>query len=461
MINRSVSEISHMCKALQLDGDGGAVIRGVSTDSRSVSPGNLFIPLVGDHYDGHQFAVQAMEQGAAALMWQADRQDRPAGVPIIIVEDTLEALQSLAAEYRRQLPVRVIGVTGSNGKTTTKDMIAAILSTTYRTHKTEGNLNNHIGLPLTLLQLDNKAEMAVVELGMSGRGEIQLLSRIAGPEAAVITNIGEAHLLQLGSRLEIARAKLEILDGLRPNGLLVYNGDEPLIEEVMREMPLPEGMLRFRFGRNPDNDFYPASIMLSNSGTIFKVNGESGPLYTVPLLGEHNVNNALAAISITKYMGVLERDIVRGLENMKPSAMRAEPIRSKHGLTIINDAFNASPTSVRAAVELLYQLQGYRQKIAVLGDMLELGAEEEALHRKVGSELDPNRIDAVYTFGRLGEQIAAGAASRFRPGFVRSFHSKQELIHALAAIAGPEDVVLVKASRGMKLEEVVHALQTM
>jgi UDP-N-acetylmuramoyl-tripeptide--D-alanyl-D-alanine ligase len=448
-----------MCGALRVEGDGEARISGVSIDSRTVAPGNLFVPLAGETFDGHDFAAQAAERGAAAVFWQEGKPNPPEGVPLVVVDDPLAALQSLAAAYRRQLPVRVIGITGSNGKTTTKEMVAAALSTTYRTIKNEGNLNNHIGLPLTLLRLDETTEMAVVEMGMSGRGEIELLTKLALPEAAIITNVGEAHLQQLGSRLEIARAKTEIAHGLSAGDLLVYNGDEPLLEQSLTEFGLSDDILRFRFGRSPGNDYYPSAIMLSEHGTLFHLNGGSGPTYSLPLMGEHNVVNALAAIAVAKFMGVMESDIVRGLETMKPVGMRAEIVKGKTGLTIINDTYNSSPTSVRAVLELFYSLKGFRKKIVVLGDMLELGSEEKDYHRQVGSEIDASRIDAIYTYGELARHIALGAADHFSDGKVRSFLTKDDLIRSLGRELSPEDAVLVKASRGMKMEEVVEALK--
>lgn len=435
------------------------VIQGVTTDSRKIKPGNLFIPLVGDQFNGHTFVREAYAQGAVAAFWQKDQADAPEDIPLIFVEDTLEALQKLASNYRKALDVRAIAVTGSNGKTTTKDMLASILSTTYKVHKTQGNYNNHIGLPLTLLQLEEDTEMVVLEMGMSDRGEIDLLSKLGMPETAVVTNIGESHLLQLGSRKGIAEAKLEIIGGLKPGGLLAYNGDEPLIDQVLSEMIQPEGMLSFRYGLSTDNDLYPLGIMLDQDGTHFTINLPNSLTFYIPLLGTHNVINALAAIAVSKYMGVREQDILKGLKDLKVTSMRIEKLKGLTGLTILNDAYNASPTSVRAAIQLLEELKGYKQKFIVLGDMLELGENEEQFHREIGSSLQPELIHFVYTYGRLANNIAEEASKRYPVGRVRAFESKDDVIKAIANEANPiHDIVLVKGSRGMKLEDVVNGL---
>ena len=232
MIQRTLANIEEMVNGSGLDEKfQSKEINGVTTDSRLVEVGNLFFPLVGDTFNGHEFVDKAIELGAAAVIWKEKEPNPPQQVPVIFVKDTLVALQDLAEAYLKQLNPKVVGITGSNGKTTTKDMVAAVLETTYKVHKTKGNFNNHIGLPLTILSMEENTEIAVLEMGMSGKGEIELLSKIAKPDVAVITNIGEAHLMDLGSREEIASAKLEIVKGLKENGRLIYHGDEPLLLE--------------------------------------------------------------------------------------------------------------------------------------------------------------------------------------------------------------------------------------
>lgn len=459
MIKRTIRELAEMIRCEADNTAANVEFAGVSTDSRTVQPGNLFIPLVGETHDGHEYAKQAVESGAAAVLWQADREGAPAGVPIIRVQDTLAALQELAAAYRRQLSVRIIGVTGSNGKTTTKDMIAACLATTYKVHKTQGNLNNHIGLPLTLLAMDEDTQMAVLEMGMSGLGEIELLSKIAAPETAVVTNIGEAHLMQLKSRERIAQAKLEILAGMPADGLLIYNGDEPLIIQTLESMDVPASMLRFRFGEQASNDYYPVGIMQHQQSTSFKLNVPFSPVITIPLPGKHNVLNALAAVAASKYMGVAEADIVKGLSELRVTGMRSEFLKAASGATVINDAYNASPTSMRAAIKMLQDLSARGRKIAVLGDMLELGERAEEFHREIGRLLDPDQIDYVLTYGKLAAYIAEEAAQRYPEGHVRTYTDKTELAAALAGLMTESDLVLFKASRGMELEQIIRMIQ--
>jgi UDP-N-acetylmuramoyl-tripeptide--D-alanyl-D-alanine ligase len=414
--------------------------------------------LIGERFDGHDYAAEAIRLGASATLWQADHGEPPAGLPAIVVADALAALQQLAARYRKQLPVRIVGVTGSNGKTSTKDMIAAALAGTFTVHKTEGNLNGDIGLPLMILQMDEKTEIAVLEMGMRGFGEIELLTKIARPEAAVITMIGEAHMERLGSREGIGRAKLEILSGLQHGGLFVYNGDDPLLEKLLPEAAKPEEMRTVRFGERNSNDLWPAIWAIDGEATTFTLNGASEPVYRIPLLGAHNAVNALAAFAIGRHFGLTDAQIAAGLQSMTPTGMRIERVESASGLTILNDAYNASPASTRAALETLKALSGYGQKIVVLGDMLELGEQEAAFHRDIGEQLDPNRFDYVFAFGPLSVHTAEAAQANFPSGRVLWADSKDEIVSRIGSVAKRDDVVLVKGSRGMRLEEVVQRL---
>lgn len=458
MIQRTLEQVAQMLGSEVRGTEAALSIAGVSTDTRSIPAGSLFIPLIGEKFDGHAYAEEAYHKGAAAVLWQEDHGEAPDGVPYIPVSDTLAALQQLAKAYRKQLTVRIIGITGSNGKTTTKDLVAAVLGSTYKVHKTKGNLNNHIGLPVTLLQLEETTEFAVVEMGMSGRGEIELLSDLAEPDASIITMIGESHMLQLGSREEIARAKVEIISGMPSGSLLVYNGDEPLIEMALAERSLPEGLRRLRFGDGEDNAKHPTAIRMDAGGAHFQLNSPGYPELYIPLLGTHNVVNALAAIAIGEAFGVQPEAIAAGLRSLEMTSMRIEKLTAASGLTVLNDAYNASPASMRAAITLTEQLGGFGRKFLVLGDMLELGEHEEQFHREIGAMVSPERVDYVFTFGRLGRFIAEEAAVRLPKDRVRAFEDKELLASELAAVAQPEDIVLVKGSRGMRLEQVVNAL---
>ncbi|WP_090689025.1 UDP-N-acetylmuramoyl-tripeptide--D-alanyl-D-alanine ligase [Bacillus sp. 166amftsu] len=370
--------------------------------------------------------------------------------------DTLIALQHLARFYRKQLSVDVIGVTGSNGKTTTKDLINSVLGTTYKVHKTQGNLNSQIGLPLTILEIEEDCEIVVLEMGMSEHGQIQRLSEIAEPNLAVITMIGQSHIQTLGLREAIADAKLEIVMNLKEQGLLIYNGDEPLLKERIHTLPNANHIEFIRFGESSSNDIYPVSMKEHSTGIDFTLNDEV--IYFIPLHGKHNVYNAIIAIKVGQQFNLDQQSIKKGLKQVEITEMRFQMLKGKSGTTIINDAWNASPSSVKAAIETFEQLVGYKKKIIVLGDMLELGQEEEKYHRDIGQILNPNTIDYIFTIGERAKMIVQEAKFRYTKGKVKAFLTKEEAITEILSVCNPEDAVLVKGSRGMALEEVVQEL---
>jgi UDP-N-acetylmuramoyl-tripeptide--D-alanyl-D-alanine ligase len=499
MIKRMLSEIAAMSSGRlgpgHIDSASGTpaaapgewadvFIEGVYNDSRKAGEGRLFVPLSGNHFDGHEYVEEALASGAAASLWQESRgiPESLAGKPLVLVDDPLAALQRLASAYRSQLKTVIVGITGSNGKTTTKDMAAAALGSVLRVHKTIGNLNNHIGLPLTVLSLDESTEAAVLEMGMSGLREIALLTGIARPDIAIITNIGDAHLLQLGSREAIAEAKLEIVEGLKPGGLLIVSADEPLIREGLAKTVLPEGAVVHTFGSSPKAGWKASDIRVGPVSTSFTVQsgsaeaalfrlpggGEGGASgyaafrVEIPVPGVHNVHNALAAIAAAAACGVPPEAMAAGLAAMQLTGMRIQPVKAANGAMILNDAYNANPTAVRAAVDLVAGLSGYRRKWIVLSDMRELGNAEERLHREIGAYITPDKADAVLTCGELSEHISEGAASSFgssAAAAVRHFKDRESLISALAAELDHRDLVLVKGSRTMQMERVVEALQ--
>lgn len=456
MIKRTLKQISEMISVKNditpfLD----ISITGISIDSRKIATGNLFIPFKGEKVDGHQYVADSIRRGAAAALWQKDVPNPPADMPILIVDDCLIALQELARGYRQELDVKVVGITGSNGKTTTKDMTAGLLGLQYKVQKTEGNYNNHLGLPLTVLGLEEDTEIAVLEMGMSARGEIEFLTKLAAPDAVVITNIGESHLLDLGSREGIAEAKLEILKGLREGGLAVINGDEPLLTNRIPQMK--DNIQIQTFGRGESNTLYPVDITSYNGGSRFNIN-LSNQSFDLPVLGTHNILNALAAMTIAHYFSIPFEKMGEGLAKIKLTHMRMELLEGKHGEKIINDAYNASPTSMKAAIDLVSSLRGYEKRILVLGDMLELGPDEKQFHQQIGEGLDRSQIDYLFTYGQLGMEIARGARQSLSEDKVFAYTNKQELINELVQYVDKNTLVLVKASRGMKLEEVVTSL---
>jgi UDP-N-acetylmuramoyl-tripeptide--D-alanyl-D-alanine ligase len=457
MIKRTLKQVAEMVSAKNdISSSAETKISGVSIDSRKVSPGQLFIPFKGEQSDGHKYVVDSIRKGAAAALWQSDVPNPPTHLPILIVDDCLEAMQELARKYRNELSVKVVGITGSNGKTTTKDMTAGLLATKYKVQKTEGNFNNQIGLPLTVLALEEDTEIAVLEMGMSGRGEIEFLTKLARPDAVVITNIGESHLLDLGSREGIAEAKLEILQGLNEGGLAVLNGDEPLLMERIHQH---KGNVNVQtFGRNSTNDLFPTDIIQLVQGNRFKING-TDESFELPVLGTHNILNALGAMLIARYFSIPFEKMNEGLANIKLTNMRMELVEGQNGEKIINDAYNASPTSMMAAIELVSNLKVYERRILVLGDMLELGPQEEQYHLQIGEGLNADKVDMLFTCGTLGQHIAKAARKTLGEERVFAFTDKSELIAKLKQHVNDKTLVLVKASRGMRLEEVVQALQ--
>ncbi len=453
MIKRTLKQVQEMVNGTGLDTALESVmINGVTINSREIQEGNLFIPIKGERFNGHDFVEGAMKNGAAATFWQKSEGEAPANIPVIYVEDTMVALQELAKQYRQQLSLKIVGITGSNGKTSTKDILASILSTKFSVHKTAGNYNNHLGLPLTLLQIDEDIDVAVLEMGMSGLGEIEFLTTLAQPDAAIITNIGEAHIQELGSRENISIAKMEIVLGLKDDGLFVYHGDEPLLIEKVAKLNAPYKLMTF--GDEEPNDYYPTSMETVDGGTIFTI-PQTDVKFMLPVLGKHNVYNTLAAIAVARNLGVTFEQIKAGLQTLQMTKMRMETIKMTSGITVINDAYNANPASMKAGLDLIHSLTDFDKKIVVLGDMLELGDNEVAYHEEVGAYIDPNEIDIVYTYGALGKHIANGAK---QCKDVRAFDVKQELIEDLKKNIAPVDVIYVKASRGMKMEEVVFAL---
>ncbi|MET3698550.1 UDP-N-acetylmuramoyl-tripeptide--D-alanyl-D-alanine ligase [Bacillus oleivorans] len=457
MITKTLEQVAAITNAkLSIPERGQEYIQGVSINTRSIEKGQLFVPLAGEKTDGHQFVEQAFEKGASAAFWKRDLPNPPSGFPLLFVDDPLEALQMMAKAYRDSLKVKVVGVTGSNGKTTTKDMIAKILSGTYSVQKTIGNYNNHIGLPLTLLSLREDTEVIVLEMGMSARGEIQFLSKLARPDVAVITNIGEAHLEDLGSREGIAEAKFEIIAGLNANGLFVYDGDEPLLQAKVQSRSGEFQVISF--GKSDNCDYYPMSVEAKGEGTEFIVQALPRTKMFLPVLGLHNVKNALAAIAVARFLQVDEENIKNQLESLSLSAMRMESHKGYNGALVINDAYNASPTSMKAAIELVQSLENYPKKVLVLGDMLELGPKEKEFHKEIGHFISADHIQYVYTYGPLARFIAKGIREKGKPIEVKEFSSKDELRNEVKGRLDEQTVLLVKGSRGMKLEEVLEGL---
>ena len=428
-------------------------VMGVCIDSRHVQAGDLFIPFRGEQVNGHQYVSGAIEQGAIAALWLKDEPNPPADIPLLFVEDAELALQQMARSYRSELTCTVIGVTGSNGKTSTKDLIAGVLSPYRKVKKTEGNFNNELGLPLTLLSVEDDTEVAILEMGMSGFGEISFLSTLANPQFAVITNIGEAHMQDLGSREGIAKAKFEIVDGLASGGMLLYDGDETLLLELIKEQ-LDLRSVSFGYEQA---DLTAQHITSTDKGSSFTVSGQLEGQFTIPVYGSHQVKNALAAIGIAKELGLTEQQIKKSLSETSLTDMRMQPVAGKNGSLLINDAYNAAPTSMRAAFRFIDETSVKENKWLVLGDMLELGTDEQRYHEGLANDLKKMDVKGIALFGPRMKWLADQLKEY--PGDVMWTANDTELLaDALLPNLTDQTVVLFKGSRGMKLERIIAML---
>lgn len=423
-------------------------------DSRSVAAGDVFWALRGAHADGADFAADAFRRGAAGVI--ASRWLPPSeGGWAIQVDDPQQALWRLAAWRRRTFAGCVIGVTGSVGKTTTRHMIDTALRSTMQGRSSPRNYNNHLGLPLSLLSLDEADQYAVLELGASASGEIRRLARLCCPRIAVITQIGEAHLEGFGDLDGVLRAKAEILEPLQAGDWAVVNGDDPRLRRLAAELRGPRVV---RFGRRGDCQVVPDEVRCRPGSLLFKVDGVP---FTLPVWGRHHLPGALAAIAVGRVLGLPLRVMAEALKNYTPPPMRCQ-VLSVRGITLINDAYNANPTSMRAALELLRDLPATGRRIAVLGDMSQLGRHAAALHRRVGSEVvTVCGAEVLIACGGQAEEIAAGACQAGMPA--RRIVACATLQQAEAALRGAlaaGDMVLVKGSRAMQMERLVERLET-
>jgi len=443
----------------------------VVIDSREVVPDSVFVALKGEHEDGHKYIADAIDAGAVTVIAEpaargmglsgatfvSPKEDLPAEASppyIVIVPDSLTGLQQFAAHWRRKLPhVRVIGVTGSVGKTSTKELIAAVLRQRFRTLKSEGNYNNEIGLPLSLLRLTPGHERAVLEMGMYARGEIRQLAALARPAIGVVTNIGPTHLERLGSLEAITDAKAELVEALPDDGTAILNGDDPRVLSMAKRTRASV----FTYGLSPDCDLWADEIeSRGTEGLRFRFHTRDESLYaTVPLLGRHSVHTALAAAGVGLVEGEGWDEIIGGMKDLS-AHVRLVTVRGMNGSIILDDTYNASPASTLAALNLLEELPG--RKIAALGDMLELGSYEQAGHELVGTRA-ADVADVLVTVGQRGRLIGRAALSAgMSKEQVTMVDTNQEAIDLLRARLREGDILLVKGSRGLQMEEIVTAL---
>ncbi|MCI8840104.1 MAG: UDP-N-acetylmuramoyl-tripeptide--D-alanyl-D-alanine ligase [Oscillospiraceae bacterium] len=428
----------------------------VSTDSRNITPGCLFIPLEGERFDGHSFIQAALEAGAAGCLTARERESYLPGRFYIKVRSTQRALWELARYYKKLFPIPFIAVTGSVGKTTTKDMTAAVLGARFCVHKTEGNFNNDIGVPLTLLRLEAQHEVCVVELGMDHAGEIDNLARLVEPDMALITNIGDAHIENLGSRENIFKAKCEIFPHLKRDGLAVLNGDDPLLASL-------EGTLAQRtvfVGEGEGLDYTARDLSSDGAGHLFcRVKTPRSQFEAnIPALGSHMIYPTLMAAAVAEALGMAPDEIIRGIGAFLPTKMRMNIVRCKGDIVILNDAYNANPQSMRAAAAVLGDAQG-RRKVAVVGDMKELGPGSEQFHRAVGGYFAQSGADRLIAIGELARFMAEGAQEA---GLDQAdyFPTLDAARNALSREVRAGVTILVKASRSMAFEKIVDFLLT-
>ena len=422
----------------------------MQSDSRKVRSGDLFVALKGAKADGHDFAETAINHGAVAALVSRPISEK---LPSIEAEDTLRAYGEIAAGYRKLTGVKVVGITGSVGKTTTKEMTASILEAVYHTAKTEGNHNNNLGLPMTIMDMPENTEVAVLEMGMNHSGEMEYLSSIARPDLAIITNIGTMHIEHLGTREGILQAKLEIMRGMPDDGAGVFNGDEPLLWNI-RAIGKHK---KYYYGiENHACDVTATDIVELDDGVRFVVHGfgQQFELF-VPMLGRHAVYNALAATTVGLLLGVKPEQIQARFSSFHNTGMR-QKIYVKNGVTIIEDCYNAGPESTEAALDVLAGIKTDGRRIAVLGDMLELGNRSAAEHYRIG-RLAVGKADLLLTYGEHSVRTLTGAITGgMNPKNTDHFDTHEDMAHMLKMRVSEGDVVLFKGSRGMRMEKVLQ-----
>lgn len=462
MKNLTIESIAKACNGEivatdeQLAALSGVEVKGVVIDNRKVQPGYVFIPTVGARVDGHTFIDKALEDGALFTLSEK-RLDSPKGA-YVLVDKSEKALAEIATYYRLQLDIPIIGITGSVGKTGTKEMIASVLGEAYNVLKTEGNLNNEIGLPLTLLSIKEEHEAAVVEMGISGFGEMHRLGTMAKPDVMVITNIGTCHLEQLGDRDGVFKAKTEVFEHLNNNAFVVINVDDDKLSAV-REV---SGATVIGFGKENRDQATVFAKNVSAEGLLgvdctIEYDTASFDAH-IPLAGEHNVYHALAAAAVGLALDIEKKNpgaVKAGIEKITTIAGRSNFLSLADNITVIDDCYNASPASVKAALVTLSKAEG--RKIAVIGDMGELGTDEAKLHREVGEHLDGLGIDKLYVAGKLVKNLVEGAENSGTD--CHYFEDREDMTKELLDVIEPNDVILVKASHFMEFPKVVSAIK--
>ncbi len=459
-MNLSLEEISKAV-AGTLQGAGNVKVRGYSIDSRTLNTGELFFAIKGPRFDGHQFVEQVFQKGAAAAVVEHDVETAPASAGkrnVIRVKSTLDALQSLARDVRRRWGMKIIGVTGSAGKTTTKEMIASVLGKKFTVLRSVGNLNNEFGLPLCLLRAERYQNIGVLEMGMSAKGEIRKLASIAEPNEGVVTNVNPVHLEFFKSVDEIAEAKAELIEGLHDPKVAYLNNDDSRVRAMSRNF---SGKV-VTYGVKSAAAFRVEQLQdLGLEGTAFTVHhGRRDLNLVLPLLGQHNVANAVAAVALGVVHEVAWEQIREAISEMKPEKMRGQVIKFREGFAAIDDSYNSNPRALSEMIRFLGKLRGYQRKILVAGEMLELGPEGAELHRNCGREAARAGLELILGVQGQAREILEGALEggmdRSRLKFARDAVQAGDL---LARALKKGDIVLIKGSRGVKLEQTLNTLR--
>lgn len=447
---RKIAELAHGSLSA---GDAALIVSRVSTDSRTLQTGDLFVPLRGENFDGHKFVEQARERGAVGAMVEESWKGTTSKCfALIRVPDTLLGYQSLAANYRRSLPLKVIAITGSNGKTSTKDFVAATLSRGFRVTKTEGNFNNHVGLPQSMLAATSSDEIAVWEIGMNHPGEIAALSKLAMPDAAIITNVGLAHIEFMGSREAIAVEKGALAEAVGADGTVILNADDPFSQGIAERT-----RAKVIFAGIENGSIHANEVSQSPTGCEFTIlEGAHRCRAQLPVPGIHMVQNAMLAVAAGRAFGLSLEDCAAGLASAPLTKARLQ-IKEINGIQFIDDSYNANPDSMRAALRTLVELDADGRRIAVLGQMSELGEESERRHREVGEAAAAFGIDELIAVGAAGVEMANAAQ---KAGLRKSISvaTAADAAELLAETASPGDLILVKGSRSARMERVLEAL---
>ena len=450
MLELNLQEIVKATKGDLLKEADVKEIKAVSTDTRKIEEGTMFIALKGENFNGNNYVLEAFNKGAKIAIVdevKCDLNELKEDVALIKVQNTGRALMDLAKFYREKLGLKVVGITGSAGKTSTKDLVAAVLSDKYKVFKTKGNFNNEIGLPLMILELDSTYDVAILEMGMRGLGQIKELAEIASPDLGIITNIGISHIEILKTRENILKAKMEIATFFDKNNTLVVCGNDDFLGA------LPEAEYKIvKTGVGENFKIGAKNIALEELSSKFTVyDGEKEEEFSLDMPGEHNISNLMLGIAIAKELGVSFEEMKRGLKNIEATSMRLELIK-KDGFSILNDCYNSSPVAVKSAIDVMKNIEGKR-RIAVLGTMRELGHKSEEAHEEIGKYAKENGIEKVLCFGDFSENIKEGYGEG-----CTVYENKEELIKDLLNIICDGDIILVKASRSLKFEEITKAL---